>query len=104
MENTNSFVNAVNLSDYRAFSYSGRCMYGSRCFAIDLGASSPMDFFADILEFGELIEEGMYGMEVLAEAMRNSRTDSLGRGTVLYFPHIKFTREDEDIVGLDDED
>ncbi len=77
----------IEMTSYETRSYSGRGMDGKEClaFTADAGTSSfavAADLMAAALYAGEDFIES-----VLA-AMRGIRTDSLGRGTVFYFPGV----------------
>ena len=86
-------------------SYSGRAMYGKSCLGVELANSQQSigAFFASVLtglqEFG--LENDKDGLEELAKSFRNMRMDQLGRGTIVYFPDIRFNddgAEDEDFA------
>lgn len=86
---------ALRSLDMVPFGYSGRGMYGRQCVAVDTEDRSTFEVFADILEYSDLSDD----LGSIAHALRNAKTDSLGRGQVLYFP--KFTwdescEEDDD--------
>lgn len=74
-------------------SYSGRGMYGRSCLGVetdDLG-----DLFAAVLE--EL--EGEEDTQDVQLAFKSMRTDSMGRGTIVYFPAIPFVGDDDEEEG-----
>lgn len=71
--------------------YSGRSMYGEKCVAIsgmDIG-----DLMADLML--EAAELGAAEREQVVEAIRGLRTDSMGRGQVVYFPAVAHFDHDE---------
>lgn len=71
-------------------SYSGRGMYGRSCLGVetdDLG-----DLFAAVLE--EL--EGEEDTQDVQPAFKSMRTDSMGRGTIVYFPSVPFVGDDDE--------
>lgn len=68
--------------------YSGRGMYGRHCLGIDIDRGQLGVVFADVLENGALEEEE--DIEAMAEAFRRMSTDSMGLGSVLYFPGIPY--------------
>lgn len=80
--------------------YSGRGMMGKTC----LGISTPLDgsvgdIFADIIEHIRNESRGSFLDIVdvfldIAEAFRDMRQDSLGKGSIIYFPNIEFTEDD----------
>lgn len=65
--------------------YSGRCMYGDRCFAIV--ADKPVDAILELVSeaFASLEPEDV---ETVVEGLHGSRTDSMGLSTVVYWPHL----------------
>lgn len=72
--------------------YSGRGMYGRTCIGFDLEQGlTPMAFFGAVLEGLEDAEadDREMALSALAVMMRDARTDSLGLGTILYFPSFK---------------
>ncbi len=81
-------------------SYSGRCMYGEECLAVTDFDIGPL--FAEILRSVDRDD-----VEEVAEAVESFKTDSLGRGTVIYFPGTPFYDEDaenEDSDEVEDEE
>lgn len=87
--------------------YSGRAMYGKRCFGFSLDEGvTILGLFADWLELitnfdfydsDDVIE----GVALVAKLMQAARTDSLGLGTIVYFPSYDvppdfMLEEDED--------
>lgn len=67
-------------------SYSGRGMYGNTCLGISTDAPVG-DLLADIiLSVGTVT----YTRESFAEDFRRMQQDSMGMGTIYYFPHIPF--------------
>ncbi len=79
-------------------SYSGRAMYGRICLGVD--TDDVGEVFAAILES----VEGEEDTRDIQEAFRNMRTDSMGRGTIVYFPQVPFVDDEEDEEEEDDED
>ena len=92
----NDFADNCN-ADIR--SYSGRGMYGDNCLGID--CNNPVAVFGELIYFlmddhcDEEIEEEA---KDLAETLTNTRieTDSMGRGSILYFPNIPWTADNEE--------
>lgn len=70
---------ALLKAGYAPYSYSGRAMYGKRCVAVDMDDTSGM------LELGHAI--GASGVEVELGELKQARTDSMGRGIVVYWPY-----------------
>lgn len=87
-----TLVDAIYDAGFDVRSYSGRCMYGDKCvaFVVDgnvLGAVANIVVAAD--------DNG----DAVADAFNESRMDSMGRGTIVYFPLIAW---DDDMGNLDD--
>ena len=84
--------------DYETRSYSGRGMYGRSCLGVDLDrGDSTLSCIAHLLD--HIAEEGHENwqdeLEEFATAIRDSRSDSMGLGTILYFPDIPYIRSKE---------
>jgi hypothetical protein len=81
-----SIYEALAEAGYAPRSYSGRGMYGSSCVAVVVKAET------ELLKIGAALGSGLAGEPV--------RTDSLGFGTVVYWPEADWLPE----YGSDDED
>lgn len=71
-------------------SYSGRAMYGRECLGIDTD-SSLGEIFAAVLES----VEGEDDTRELQDAFRGMCSDSMGRGTIYYWPSLPYVGDDE---------
>lgn len=72
--------------EYR--SYSGRGMYGRRCFAIQSDDCENMSLLVDIAySFGEQSED--------PTGLHDIRTDSMGLGSVMYWPNVEWQDTDD---------
>lgn len=80
-------------------SYSGRAMYGAKCFAIVVDTSEFVVGVAmgrvaaewDIRD-GDMLEphdQEFHAVEVVEAMAVSTRTDSMGRGTVVYWPNVE---------------
>lgn len=78
----------INLDGDPHRDYSGRGMYGESC--IGFKTYDPM---RAMFQLG--IESEICDANVAWLQRANFRTDSMGKGTIVYFPNIKVT-EDED--------
>ena len=89
--------NAIESAGYDIQDYSGRGMMGARCLALVVPRGvTAVKATAEII--GEAMAQGV-GPEIIDELTQNdSRVDSLGLDTVVYFPDIDFEYEgyDED--------
>ena len=80
--------------EFEARSYSGRCMYGETCLGVTTGGGNLGRLFALIVESAD--EDNR---EELGETLRSMATDSMGRGTIVYFPGTPYVGEEEDEDG-----
>lgn len=82
--------NIIEMAGYETRTYSARGMYGKECLAFSVdnreGKAEPFAVAAELMDAA--IEAGEDFIEPVIEAMRGIRTDSLGRGTVFYFPGV----------------
>lgn len=71
--------------------YSGRGMYGDTCIGVTFD-----QYGGNEMELGVLLGQKLDADDAYALA-RNARSDSMGLGTIIYFPNFKFEdEEDED--------
>lgn len=81
-----SFQQVLEAAGYVTRAHSGHGMSGRDCLSVTLAGDGMMGrFFADVLEAIDAEE-----MDPAAHAFRRMRTDSLGKGTVVYFPGVPF--------------
>lgn len=78
--------NIIEISGYQHRPYRGRGMFGNECIGVSLNLS-PFEFFADLLISVESQEEA----SVVDWAMRSAKTDSIGRGEIVYFPDMLYS-------------
>jgi hypothetical protein len=107
----NCLQEILESAGYSVQSYSGRGMYGKNCLGVDV--SNLGKLFADVLKELDLLGENGGGeleddsqaaaIEDLATAFEEMRTDSLGRGMIVYFPEIDFDGGDEEEADDDSE-
>jgi hypothetical protein len=78
--------------------YSGRCMYGSKCFGLvgDSISNMSMRLVIFLTRNGE---------EDLAERLYNNvRTDSMGLSSIIYFPNVEWNEGDAEKVDTDEDE
>ncbi len=80
----NRLVELFQDAGYEPRSYSGRGMYGKECLAVS--CENPVETVLDVIWAASNIQE----VERVVTALRGSRTDSLGRSEVLYFPNVEW--------------
>mgnify|MGYP001252642370 CR=1 FL=1 len=98
---------ALSESDFRIREYSGRFMYGKQCLGIECDQyHTEYEAIACLIE--AMPEDRHREKRALADMIAGARSDSLGLGTILYFPSIRWTDEweesDEDTDSDDDDD
>lgn len=98
---------ALSESGFRIREYSGRFMYGRRCVGIECDTHhTEYEAIACLIE--AMPEDRHREKRALADMIAGARSDSLGLGTILYFPSIRWTDEweesDEDTDSEDDSD
>ena len=87
--------NIIEGAGYEARSYSGRGMYGKEC----LGFTTDDSF---MVTMGNILEELAYvhgheteeKLTAFAKVLKNAATDSMGLGTIIYFPRIERKEEE----------
>ena len=89
------------MAGYETRAYSGRGMYGKECLAFTADGEE-FAVAADLMEAA--LDAGEDFIAPVLAAMRGIRTDSLGRGTVFYFPGVpadglRFEEDDFDAPG-----
>lgn len=90
-------------------SYSGRAMYGKECLGVDVPQGGLGGFVADVIdaavEWTQDEPDGDRDMGDVAQAFRDMRTDSMGLGTIVYFPRVPFVGDDgEETADTEDAD
>src|SRR4051812_11940827 len=86
----------IESAGYKTQSYSGRNMNGRRCLgAVVVRGKNEFAFVASLLEAAlryqeESVMQTTLNIEELEEAFRNTCTDSLGMGQIIYFPSNEF--------------
>ena len=68
--------------------YSGRCMYGKECPAITVDDDATL--YQSFVALGQTLE-----FRDAKKLARTAKTDSMGRGTVVYWPNLVFDEEVE---------
>jgi hypothetical protein len=73
--------------------YSGRGQYGKTCLAVELGEGQLGEVMADLMMWcGEQNgSDACYETaHAISQAVKRMKTDSMGLGSVLYFPGVSF--------------
>lgn len=74
--------------DIEPTSYSGRAMFGASCLGL------PVDDLKQAVQF--LVALGQDDFDLAEALAKNLTTDSLGFGSIVYFPRVEWKDEDED--------
>jgi hypothetical protein len=80
--------------DFEVREYSGRSMYGKKCLAVVTGVDSIHSF-----ELGVRVGRAAAlsnDFDDIEDAMLDTREDSMGHGSVMYWPRVPFIKDDED--------
>lgn len=90
-----SLIDIFEEADYTPSSYSGRGMYGKQCFAITTDKyQSSVDAILDVVS-SALESMEPEDVQKLIEMLKNACTESMGLGTVIYWPHIEWEEADQ---------
>jgi hypothetical protein len=98
---TKVLVDLIICAGYSVRSYSGRSMYGKECLGVTCDDTHKL--IVDVIE--QAIEEDNGENSVIEdtlEVMKDSRTDSMGRSSIIYWPSVEFSREDA--IEFEDDD
>lgn len=103
-----TFQQIIEAAGFETRSYSGRGMYGNNCLGVDPDTVHEGVLFAEVLRVLDL--ESAEEVAMVGKAFRRMRSDSMGRGIVVYFPGEAYQddgagdEDDEDEDNLDDAD
>jgi hypothetical protein len=86
------FIDLCNAAELNYRPYSGRGMYGKQCLGIT--HNQPERVICTLFSVALEMDWEREDLQTLAEALQESRTDSMGRSAIVYFPDIELT-EDE---------
>jgi len=88
-------------NDINVRSYSGRGMYGKECLGITFKRGMGFVNVVDaMLEYIQNNEEYYIEIESFREGIRDMQSDSMGLGTVVYFPSVEY--DDSDNTSTDE--
>lgn len=73
--------------DYECRSYSGRNMFGKHCLGVSVDNVNIM--------IANVIRNVIFDKEEIAEAFESMKSDSLGKGTIVYFTSIEYFKINE---------
>jgi hypothetical protein len=98
-ESFDKIVDAFETAGYEPRSYSGRAMYGAHCLGVECDNGAGL-----MAELAVSIAEQASDPAEVAEIMQHltsPRGDSMGRGSILYWPSIEWMDGEEDEDGED---
>lgn len=78
--------------EFEIRSYSGRAMYGKTCVAI---VGDDLNMFKFGLALGAQADEDTMPIDDLLYEAENMKQDSMGLGTVYYWPRVPFVGEED---------
>ena len=80
--------------------YSDRAMHGKQCVSVTLGEQTPFEFVGELVSQNETramyADEGEnegISFELLGEMISTIQTDSMGLGSVVYFPEVPWPND-----------
>jgi|WetSurMetagenome_2_1015567.scaffolds.fasta_scaffold130486_2 hypothetical protein len=85
--------------------YSGRGMFGKGCLSISVRYGSEFDVISHIIDYvseniNTICQQLGYTTQdiwtAVANMIRDTRTDSLGKGIVVYWPDLSYHKNEED--------
>jgi hypothetical protein len=88
---TERIIDLANAAELEWRSYSGRGMYGDRCFAIT--TASPERTIVTLFSVALEMDWDREELQALCEALDNPLTDSMGTQSVVYWPAIECNQE-----------
>lgn len=93
MITTKEFIEILNDASLEYRSYSGRGMYGAYCVGVEV--SDPTEALVDIFEaltsyYANGGDESERFAGSVLTLLRKTRTDNLGRDTIMYWPQLKW--------------
>jgi len=74
-------------------SYSGRGMFGKSCLGVEIDPGDSVTEFSLGVDVGIWLQEND---EDYNSRDFKSSSDSMGLGTIVYFPYVPYTEDDED--------
>src|SRR6185369_5502013 len=76
-------------------SYSGRCMYGKTCLGLDVERDfNPIWLGVRLAEVAQDESDPNSALDDLLEQTHGMRSDSMGLGSIFYWPDVPFVGED----------
>lgn len=84
-------LETLDSDQYKVRSYAGRGMRQRECLAVTVAEGGDvLGLAADVIAQLGNVDTGPTEHEEVSEAFSNARVDSLGKGTVIYFPDVEY--------------
>jgi hypothetical protein len=96
-QDSETLLVAITRLGFESRKYSGRGMYGKYCFGIDIGDKDPYQAVAEIMKACMEYELDNFGDTHTANLLIERgaiKVDSLGRGSIVYFPEFVFIEQE----------
>lgn len=97
-------VKLIESADYKVRSYSGRGMSGKQCVGIETEHADALTVVLSLIKealgsvnttCGDRAYESIGEVQDLCDMLKGARSDSMGRGYIVYFPEIKWEKPEE---------
>lgn len=102
-----AIIEAARNAGLVVYSYSGRGMYGAKCLGVECDRDTSAikvvceiaKAFMDNEDFTDdrnSVDKNVATLYEMLGALERAKNDSMGLGSIVYWPDIKWTEEDED--------
>lgn len=92
-----AMINEIQVDeDISARSYSGRGMYGESC--VGVTCDNPFKVIAELafMAGSDVAEENYSLAQDILQVLGETRSDSMGRSTIIYWPRVKWVETEDD--------
>jgi hypothetical protein len=92
---TKTFQEILQQAGYKVREYSGRTMGRETCLSVAGDNVSQATLLGDLIDSVEHLSRNDWcdHVAVIVEALRETKEDAMGKGTVTYWPRIKFDKK-----------
>jgi hypothetical protein len=90
--------------EFDTYSYSGRGMYGEKCLAITISREASIAGVTAQIMYSFDYEFKNDRLNDLVSIFERSKTDDMGRDTVMYFPNIEWIWDDSNETEDEDDE
>lgn len=92
----------IEEAGYETRSYSGRGMYGKECLGVCTENVNVIAFIYDIMETS--FDQDRADLEEDIMQIREAKTDSMGKGMIVYFPNVPYNKDEDEDEEEDEEE